>query len=55
MAPTENQVRQHFLKLKDHLDQIVYSLIRTEDHDMADEPEDDQAAALDAMLANLKM
>ena len=25
------------------------------DHDMADEPEDDQAAALDAMLANLKM
>ena len=25
------------------------------DYDMADEPEDDQAAALDAMLANLKM
>ena len=37
MAPTENQVRQQFLKLKDHLDQVVYSLIRTEDHDMADE------------------
>ncbi|EAU73362.1 hypothetical protein RS9916_27664 [Synechococcus sp. RS9916] len=33
MVPTDNQVRQHFLKLKDHLEQVVYSLIQTECRD----------------------
>ena len=37
MTVTKTQVRNHFLKIKDHLDEVVYSLIRTQDHDMADE------------------
>lgn len=37
MTITDHQVRQHFLKVKDHLDQVMYSLIRTTDHDLADE------------------
>ena len=37
MTPTDNQVRTHFLNIKDHLDRVVYSLIRTTNHEMADE------------------
>ena len=37
MIISDNRVQTHFLSIKDYLDQVIYSLLRTEDHDMADE------------------
>lgn len=37
MAVSKNEVRTKFLQVKDHLDQVVYSILRTENLNLADE------------------